>query len=105
MFDIDASEFLVIAVVAIVAIGPKDLPRALRTAGRFIGKMRRISGHVRSGIESMIQEAELDETNRKWREQNAAASGETPEAQDAADVPIVPPKPGLEAAPAQVVQR
>ncbi|MBV1692268.1 Sec-independent protein translocase protein TatB [Novosphingobium sp. G106] len=61
MFDIDASEFLVIAVVAVVAIGPKDLPRAFRTAGRWIGTMRRVSGHFRAGVETMIRDAELHE--------------------------------------------
>jgi sec-independent protein translocase protein TatB len=72
MFDIGASELLLIAVVAIVVIGPKDLPLALRTAGRWIAKVRRVSGHFRSGIETMIREAELEEMEKKWREQNAA---------------------------------
>jgi sec-independent protein translocase protein TatB len=72
MFDIGASELLLIAIVAIVAIGPKDLPLALRTAGRWLGKVRQVSGHFRSGIETMIREAELEEMEAKWREQNAA---------------------------------
>ena len=50
MFDIGASELLLVVIVAIVVIGPKDLPFALRTAGRWIGKIRRVSGHFRSGI-------------------------------------------------------
>ncbi|MFM9449512.1 twin-arginine translocase TatA/TatE family subunit, partial [Streptomyces acidiscabies] len=40
MFDIAPSEFLLVAIVAIVVIGPKDLPMALRTAGRWIAKVR-----------------------------------------------------------------
>ena len=72
MFDIGADELLVIAVVAVVVIGPKDLPRALRLAGRWIAKVRRISGHFRSGLEAMIREAELEEMESKWREQNEA---------------------------------
>ena len=72
MFDVGASELLLIVIVAIVVIGPKDMPVALRTAGRWIGKMRRISGHFRSGIETMIREAEMEEMERKWREQNEA---------------------------------
>jgi sec-independent protein translocase protein TatB len=72
MFDIGASELLLIVVVAIVVIGPKDLPRALRLAGQWIAKVRRVSGHFRSGIESMIREAELAEMEKKWREQNEA---------------------------------
>jgi len=61
-----------IVIVAVVVIGPKDMPMALRTAGRWIGKMRRISGHFRSGIDAMVREAELEEMERKWREQNEA---------------------------------
>jgi len=72
MFDIGASELLFTVIVAIVVIGPKDLPRAMRTAGQWIGKMRRISGHFRAGIENMIREAELEEMEKKWREQNEA---------------------------------
>ena len=88
MFDIGASELLLVVIVAIVVIGPKDLPLALRTAGRWIGKIRRVSGHFRSGIETMIREAELEEMEQKWREQNAAimaadAATQTPEAAQA----------------------
>ena len=72
MFDIGASELLLTVIVAIVVIGPKDLPLALRTAGRWMGKIRRVSGHFRQGIETMIREAELEEMEKKWREQNEA---------------------------------
>jgi sec-independent protein translocase protein TatB len=70
--DIAPSEFLLTAIVAVVVIGPKDLPRAMRTAGKWMGKMRRVSGHFRSGIETMIREAELEDMEQKWREQNEA---------------------------------
>jgi sec-independent protein translocase protein TatB len=72
MFDVSASELLLTAIVAIVVIGPKDLPLALRTAGKWMGQIRRVSNHFRSGIETMIREAELEEMETKWREQNAA---------------------------------
>ncbi|OGS48797.1 MAG: twin arginine-targeting protein translocase TatB [Erythrobacter sp. RIFCSPHIGHO2_12_FULL_63_10] len=71
MFDIGASELLVIVIVAILVIGPKDMPRALRTAGRWIGKIRRASSHFRTGIDAMIREAELEEMEKKWKSQNA----------------------------------
>ena len=77
MFDIGASELLLTVIVAIVVIGPKDLPLALRTAGRWIGKVRRVSGHFRTGVETMIREAELEEMEQKWREQNAKIIAET----------------------------
>jgi len=101
MFDIAPSELLLVVIVAIVVIGPKDLPLALRTAGRWIGKMRRVSNHFRMGIETMIREAEMEEMERKWKEQNAAimaqhpmpdaAEGQTPAA--AADQIMLPLQP------------
>jgi sec-independent protein translocase protein TatB len=72
MFDVGFDEMLLIAIVAIVVIGPKDLPMALRTVGRWMAKVRRVSGHFRSGVETMIREAELEDMEKKWREQNAA---------------------------------
>lgn len=77
MFDIGASELLVLVIVAIVVIGPKDLPMALRTAGRWVAKMRSVSNHFRSGIETMIREAEMEEMERKWKEQNERIMRET----------------------------
>lgn len=70
MFDIGAQEILLIVVVAILVIGPKDMPAALRVAGRWIGKMRRMSAHFRTGLDSMIREAEMEEMEKKWKEQN-----------------------------------
>ena len=78
MFDIGWQELFLIGLVAIIVIGPKDLPLAMRTAGRWVGKIRRVSGHFRSGIESMIREAELEEMEKKWREQNEAIMKENP---------------------------
>ncbi|MCT2398215.1 Sec-independent protein translocase protein TatB [Novosphingobium mangrovi (ex Huang et al. 2023)] len=78
MFDIGASELLMVVIVAVVVIGPKDMPMAMRTAGRWIGKMRKISGHFRSGIDAMVREAELEEMEKKWREQNEAIMRSTP---------------------------
>jgi sec-independent protein translocase protein TatB len=98
MFDVGASEFLLIVIVAIVVIGPKDLPRALRMAGQWIAKVRRVSGHFRSGIETMIREAELAEMEQKWREQNEAIMKANPPAQDgvpeaSAEARLPPPAP------------
>jgi sec-independent protein translocase protein TatB len=70
MLDLGASELLLIVIVAVVVIGPKDLPLALRTAGKWIGKMRRLSGHFRTGLDAMIREAEMEEMEKKWKAQN-----------------------------------
>ncbi|EZP81749.1 Sec-independent protein translocase protein TatB [Novosphingobium resinovorum] len=93
MFDVGASELLMIVIVAVVVIGPKDMPMALRTAGRWIGKMRKMSNHFRSGIDAMVREAELEEMERKWREQNEAimkASPQLPSMNPTADDMQVP---------------
>ena len=78
MFDLGAAELLVIVIVAIIVIGPKDMPMALRTAGRWIGKLRRVSGHFRSGLDTMIREAELEDMEKKWKEQNDAIMAKAP---------------------------
>lgn len=87
MFDIGATELLLIIIVAVVVIGPKDLPLAMRTAGRWIGKFRRISGHFRSGIDAMIREAELEEMEEKWRKQNEAVMKAHPDTPEGAGIP------------------
>ena len=86
MFDVGASELLMVVIVAVVVIGPKDMPLAMRTAGRWIGKMRKISGHFRSGIDAMVREAELEEMERKWREQNEAIMKSAPQLPTAEDM-------------------
>ncbi len=78
MFDIGPTELLLIVVVAVVVIGPKDLPLAMRTAGRWIGKLRRVSNHFRAGLDAMVREAEMEEMEKKWREQNARIMREHP---------------------------
>ena len=85
MFDVGASELLMIAIVAIIVIGPKDMPLALRTAGRWVAKIRRVSGHFRAGLDAMIREAEMEELERKWREQNERIMAEHHGGQDSAE--------------------
>lgn len=78
MFGIDWQELLVIVIVAVLVIGPKDLPLAMRTAGRWISKIRRVSSHFRSGLDTMIREAEMEEMEKKWAEQNKKIMAEHP---------------------------
>ena len=61
MFDIGWTEILIIAVVAIIVVGPKDLPRMLRTLGRYAGQLRRTAGEFRSQFDDAIRDSELDE--------------------------------------------
>ncbi|MBK5265296.1 MAG: twin-arginine translocase subunit TatB [Alphaproteobacteria bacterium] len=70
MFDIGSTELLLIAVVAIIVIGPKDLPRALYKVGQIMGKARGMARHFRTGIDTMIREAELEDMEKKWAAEN-----------------------------------
>ena len=70
MFGVDSSELLVVAVLALLFIGPKDLPRVMMQVGRWVGKARGYARHFTSGIENVIREAELEEMEKKWREEN-----------------------------------
>jgi len=70
MFDVGPSELLLIVVVAVVVIGPKDLPRALYKIGQVIGKAKSMARHFRTGVDAMIREAELDELQKQWASEN-----------------------------------
>ncbi len=91
MFGVDSTELLLIIVVAVVVIGPKDLPRALYKLGQIIGKGRAMTRHFRSGLDAMIREAELEELEKKWAAENARIMAEHP--QDQSDTQAALPAP------------
>ncbi|HVZ14980.1 MAG TPA: Sec-independent protein translocase protein TatB [Bauldia sp.] len=64
MFEIGWTEILLIALVAIVVIGPKDLPRAMRIVGQWTGKMRRMAGEFQRQFNQALKEAELDDVRK-----------------------------------------
>lgn len=70
MFDIASTELLLIVVVAVIVIGPKDLPRALYKLGQVVGKARGMARHFRTGIDAMVREAELEDLQKQWAKQN-----------------------------------
>src|SRR5215212_3856644 len=70
MFGVDSTEFIIVAVLALIFIGPKDLPKVMRTVGYWVGRVRGMARHFTSGIENMMREAELEEMEKKWREEN-----------------------------------
>lgn len=65
MFDVGWSEMLLIVAVAIVVIGPKDLPRALYTAGKFIRKIKIFTGDIQKSIDGLMRDEELNEITRE----------------------------------------
>jgi sec-independent protein translocase protein TatB len=70
MFGVDSSELAVVAILALIFIGPKDLPKVMRTVGYWVGRVRGMARHFTSGIENMVREAELEEMEKRWREEN-----------------------------------
>ena len=90
MFDIAPTELLLVVVVALVVIGPKDLPKAMRFVGKWVGKARGMARHFRSGLDTMMREAELEELEKKWREQNEAIMREFPRTDVDQSPPMIP---------------
>jgi sec-independent protein translocase protein TatB len=78
MFGIDSGELLICAIVALVVIGPRDLPRVMRTVGQFVGRARGMAKHFRSGVDAMIRESELEEMEKKWKADNDRIMREHP---------------------------
>ncbi len=74
MFNIGWSELLLIAVVAIIVVGPKELPRLMRTFGHYAGKLRRAAADFQRQFEDAMQESELDEMRKALDEVRTTAA-------------------------------
>ena len=77
MFDIGWSEFVVIAVVALIAIGPKELPGVLRMVGQWMGKARKMASEFQGQFQEAMREAEMADLKKSFDEVKEAASGFT----------------------------
>ena len=101
MFDLSWSHILIVLIVALVVIGPKDLPRFMRSAGRWMGKARAMADQFRRSFDEMSRQAELDELRAELN----ALKHDRPlaSAAEALHEPIIPedmmsgPKPELHA--------
>ena len=78
MLDIAPTELLLVALVALVVIGPKDLPRVMRVVGQWVGRARGVARQFRSGFDEMVRQAELDEMEKKWAAENERIMREHP---------------------------
>lgn len=74
MFDIGWSELLVIGVVALIAIGPKELPGVLRMVGQWAGKVRRMASEFQGQFQEAMREAEMADLKKKFDEAQSAAT-------------------------------
>src|SRR6201998_2783161 len=77
MFDISWSEFALIAVVALVVIGPKELPGVLRMVGQWVGKARKMAFEFQGQFREAMREAEMADLKKSFDEIKEAASGFT----------------------------
>ncbi len=68
MFDIGWPELFVIAVIALVVIGPKDLPKVMRTVGQWVGKAKRMTYDFKRHVDDMINESELGEVRKQMQD-------------------------------------
>ncbi len=95
MFGVDSTELIIVAIAALIFIGPKDLPIVMRNVGRWIGKVRGYARHFTSGVENMIREAELEEMEQRWRDENQRILGQYPADADYPDpaAPAAEPPP------------
>lgn len=80
MLDFGAGELVVIGVVALVAIGPKELPGVLRAVGKSVGKMRRMAGEFQNQFSDAMREMELEEARKKVEEMGKQVSDSVAEA-------------------------
>jgi sec-independent protein translocase protein TatB len=86
MFDVAPTELMLIALVALVVIGPKDLPKLMRTVGYWVGRARGVARHFRSGMDEMMRQAEIEEMEKRWAAENERIMREHP-----ADTPTYTP--------------
>ena len=93
MFDVAPTELLLVALVALIVIGPKDLPRVMRTIGHWVGRARGVARHFRAGFDTMMREAELEEMERKWKADNERIMREHPLPAPGPDAEALPPPP------------
>jgi sec-independent protein translocase protein TatB len=77
MFDIGWSELVVIAVVALIAIGPKELPGVLRMVGQWMGKARKMASEFQGQFQEAMREAEMADVKKSFDDIKEAASGFT----------------------------
>ena len=78
MLDMSWGEVLVIGAVALIVIGPKDLPKALRTVGKMTAQVRRMAGEFQSQFNEAMREAELDEIKKTVSGLNESVSSFNP---------------------------
>jgi Tat protein translocase TatB subunit len=73
MFDLDVGKILVVGTIALIVVGPKDLPRVLRTVGQVVGKIRRMANEVQNQVMDAVKEADLEGVKKEFNAMIEAA--------------------------------
>ena len=77
MFDFDAGKLVVFGIVALAVIPPKDLPRVLRTVGKYVGQMRRMASDFQGQFSDAVKEMELESVRKEIEQINQSAKVDT----------------------------
>lgn len=83
--EVGATELMLIAAVALIVVGPKDLPMLLRKIGEFMGKMRRMASDFRASFDDMARQSELDDLRKEVEAMRSAAQAQITESASAMD--------------------
>jgi sec-independent protein translocase protein TatB len=112
MFDLDFGKLVVIGIIALIAIGPKELPAVLRTVGQYMTKIRRMAAEFQGQFQEAMREAEMADMKKHVDEISDAAKGLTssfdplgvthPEAGSVAEDKPAPAPPSTPAEPAAI---
>lgn len=103
MFDISWSELLILGIVTLVFVGPKELPVFLRTLGRYAGMVRRHANEFKAQFDAAMREAELDAMRKEVEQMQSSINSEVMKAKTAVDqagaaAKIEPAQPAVQAA-------
>ncbi|KAB7739635.1 twin-arginine translocase subunit TatB [Parvibaculum sedimenti] len=101
MFDIGWSELLLVGVLALVFVGPKDLPRVMRTAGKYVGKMRAMAREFQQSFEDLARESELEELRKQVAELRNQSIAPLEDLRQSVETPVAAPAPLAEAPAAE----
>lgn len=93
MFEISWSELLILAVVTLIFVGPKELPVFLRTLGRYAGSIKRQAAEFRSQFDAAMREAELDTMRKEMEAMQASVNSEIMKAKTVVDDAAKTPAP------------